>query len=91
GIQLADYAEFIAGAAVDQQHLAGDFVFDQYDLSWQGPRVLASCNGAHAPQLSGDSWQVNLNDLNAIQQAVHHAQGGQVAQPQERFELRDLR
>lgn len=68
-----------------------ELVERRIDLSWQGPRVLASCNGAHAPQLSGDSWQVNLNDLNAIQQAVHHAQGGQVAQPQERFELRDLR
>ena len=28
--QLADHAEFIAGAAVDQQHLAGHFVFDQH-------------------------------------------------------------
>ncbi len=30
GKQLADHAEFIAGAAVDQQHLAADLVFDQH-------------------------------------------------------------
>lgn len=61
------------------------------DVSWHGPRVLANHDGAHEPQFIHDGWQVNLNDLNAIQQAVHHAQGGQVAQPQASCELRDLR
>ncbi len=61
------------------------------DLPWQGPRVLASNDGAHEPQFNGDGWQVNLNDLDAIQQAVRHAQNGQVVPPQTRCEARDLR
>lgn len=61
------------------------------DLPWHGPRVLASNDGAHEPQFSGDGWQVNLNDLDAIQQAVRHAQNGQVVPPQARCEVRDLR
>lgn len=61
------------------------------DLPWQGPRVLASNDGAHEPQFNGDGWQVNLNDLDAIQHAVRHAQNGQVVPPQTRCEARDLR
>jgi two-component system capsular synthesis sensor histidine kinase RcsC len=52
---------------------------------WHGPRVLASSDGAHEPQFSGDGWKVNLNDLAAIQRAVRQAQGGQITQhPQQR-------
>ncbi|WP_405123311.1 ATP-binding protein [Pseudomonas sp. M20] len=47
-------------------------------LAWRGPRVLASGDGAHEPQCTGDGWQVNLNDLLAIQRAVRQAQSGQI-------------
>jgi two-component system capsular synthesis sensor histidine kinase RcsC len=47
--------------------------------AWYGPRVLASSDGAHEPQFSGDGWKVNLNDLAAIQRAVSQAQGGATA------------
>ncbi|WP_248750404.1 ATP-binding protein [Pseudomonas sp. MWU15-20650] len=60
-------------------------------LPWRGPRVIARCDGAHEPQFSGDGWRVNLNDLNAIHQAVRQAQGGQLAPPQRASEPRDLR
>ncbi len=68
-----------------------ELVERRVDVPWHGPRVFASSEGAHAPAFEDGGWQVNLNDLSAIQQAVLHAQGGQVAQPRERFELRDLR
>ncbi|MBK5528734.1 response regulator [Pseudomonas sp. TH08] len=64
------------------------------NLAWRGPRVLASGDGAHEPQFSGDGWQVNLNDLLAIQRAVRQAQSGQIVQrPQdtESHALRPLR
>ncbi|WP_339539287.1 ATP-binding protein [Pseudomonas sp. RA_15y_Pfl2_54] len=48
------------------------------NLQWRGPRVLASGDGAHEPQRTGDGWQVNLNDLLAIQRAVRQAQSGQI-------------
>ncbi|VVQ34213.1 Sensor histidine kinase RcsC [Pseudomonas fluorescens] len=48
------------------------------NLQWCGPRVLASGDGAHEPQRTGDGWQVNLNDLLAIQRAVRQAQSGQI-------------
>ncbi|BDB20478.1 hypothetical protein cym2001_38430 [Pseudomonas sp. CYM-20-01] len=60
------------------------------DTPWHGPRVLASIDGAHEPQFSEEGWQVNLNDLNAIHQAVRHAQNGQAAPAQARCERRDL-
>lgn len=68
-----------------------ELVERRVDVPWHGPRVFASSEGAHAPAFEDGGWQVNLNDLSAIQQAVLHAHGGQVAQPRERFELRDLR
>ncbi|QHF45611.1 hybrid sensor histidine kinase/response regulator [Pseudomonas sp. S35] len=58
---------------------------------WHGPRVLASGDGPHEPQLTEHGWKVNLNDLRAIQQAVRQAQGGQPAEPQTPAEHRDLR
>ncbi len=60
------------------------------DTSWHGPRVFASSDGAHEPQFTEEGWQVNLNDLNAIHQAVRHAQNGQAAPSQARCERRDL-
>ena len=59
-------------------------------LPWQGPRVIARCDGAYEPQFRGDGWSVNLNDLKAIQQAVRHAQGGRPALPQPTCEPREL-
>lgn len=58
---------------------------------WYGPRVLASGDGPHEPQLTEQGWKVNLNDLRAIQQAVRQAQGGQPALPQAAAEQRELR
>ena len=68
-----------------------ELVERRHDLPWHGPRVFASSDGAHEPQFSADGWQVNLNDLDAIHQAVRHAQNGQVASPQVRGVVRDLR
>jgi two-component system capsular synthesis sensor histidine kinase RcsC len=59
--------------------------------AWQGPRVLASGDGAQEPQFNGDGWKVNLNDLAAIQQAVRLAQGSPVAQHPEKRELYAVR
>lgn len=64
------------------------------NLTWRGPRVLASGDGAHEPQFSGDGWQVNLNDLLAIQRAVRQAQSGQIVhrpQDSETHAMRPLR
>ncbi|MNJ18128.1 Sensor histidine kinase RcsC [compost metagenome] len=61
------------------------------DLLWPGPRVLASGDGAHEPQFTGDGWTVNLNDLVAIQQAVRQAQGGQIARHPAQAEAQTLK
>jgi two-component system capsular synthesis sensor histidine kinase RcsC len=58
---------------------------------WNGPRVLASSDGAHEPQFSGDCWKVNLNDLAAIQRAVRQAQGGPITPHQKHREPNTLR
>ncbi|WLH88355.1 ATP-binding protein [Pseudomonas sp. FP453] len=62
-----------------------------FSAPWHGPRVIASGEGGFAPQFTGGGWKVNLNDLHAIHQAVHQAQGGQVALPSASGDLRDLR
>lgn len=60
-------------------------------LPWEGPRVTASGEAAHEPQSTITGWKVNLNDLNAIEQALRQAQGGQLIPPQEPAELHTLR
>lgn len=60
---------------------------------WDGPVVLATGDGNHQPQLIDGVWQVNLNHLKAIHQAVSEAQGVWVRkpdQPDEQHELRTL-
>ena len=59
-------------------------------LQWHRPRVLASSDGTHEPQLTGDGWKVNLNDLAAIQQAIRQAQGGHMAEHQQQKEPHEL-
>ncbi|WP_339530191.1 MULTISPECIES: ATP-binding protein [unclassified Pseudomonas] len=59
--------------------------------AWDGPRVLASGDGAHEPQFGAGGWKVNLNDLVAIQRAVRQAQGGQILPPPEQREPHMLR
>ncbi|MBI6631713.1 response regulator [Pseudomonas paralactis] len=58
---------------------------------WEGPRVIASGEAAHEPQSTITGWKVNLNDLNAIEQALRQAQGVQIIPPQEPAELHTLR
>ena len=60
-------------------------------LPWNGPRVVASGDGTHEPQFTVKGWKVNVNDLDAIQQAVRQAQGGQVAMPLLSGEPHELR
>ncbi|WP_371360059.1 ATP-binding protein [Pseudomonas sp. KT_2_4] len=60
-------------------------------LPWEGPRVTASGEAAHEPQSTITGWKVNLNDLNAIEQALRQAQGGQLIPPEEPAELHTLR
>ena len=57
----------------------------------RSPLVLATGDGCNEPQIMSGGWKVNLNDLQAIQQAVRQAQGGQVALPLAPGDLRDLR
>ncbi|EJN21110.1 ATP-binding protein [Pseudomonas sp. GM80] len=65
--------------------------FDQRpSRAWPGPRVLASGDGAHEPQFDVSGWKANLNDLAAIQRAVHQAQGGQITHHPEQHEPHTL-
>ena len=48
---------------------------------WAGPVVLATGDGNHQPQFIDGVWQVNLNHLKAIHQAVSEAQGVRVRKP----------
>ena len=50
---------------------------------WSGPLVLATGDGNHQPQLIDGAWQVNLNHLKAIHQAVSEAQGVRVLKPEQ--------
>lgn len=52
-------------------------------VHWSGPRVLASGDVTYEPQFTCDGWTVNLNDLDAIRQAVRQAQGGQTIEHQQ--------
>ena len=49
--------------------------------NWQGPLVLASGDQHNASQLQGEGWQVDINNLRSIHQAVSRAQGLQQAIP----------
>ena len=60
---------------------------------WAGPLVLATGDGNHEPQIVNGAWEVNLNHLKAIHQAVSEAQGVRVPkldQPNEQHEPRKL-
>ena len=58
---------------------------------WTGPLVIAASDGTHEPQLLAGAWRVNINDLNALHQAVRHALGQQISEPLQQHEQRDLR
>ncbi|WP_236185048.1 ATP-binding protein [Pseudomonas juntendi] len=49
------------------------------ERQWPGLRIVATGDGAHERPSQADEWQVNLNDLAAIEHAVRRAQGGHVA------------
>ena len=57
---------------------------------WPGPLVLASADGCNEPQIISGGWKVNLNHLQAIQQAISQAQGVRAHQPLEHGEQRDM-
>lgn len=65
-----------------EQHLAPE---------WTGPLVLATSDGCNEPQIMSGGWKVNLNDLQAIHQAVSQAQGLWVTKPLEHGEQRELK
>ncbi len=56
------------------------------EVHWSGARVLASGDGAWQAQNHVDGWSVNLNDLDAIRQAVHQAQGDPVIEHQQQVQ-----
>ncbi|MEG0861440.1 MAG: ATP-binding protein [Pseudomonas sp.] len=58
---------------------------------WPGPRILISSDGCSEPRQEGGIWYVNLNHLNAIHQAVSHAQGLWVATGDEHKIQQDMR
>lgn len=58
---------------------------------WTGPLVIAASDGTHEPQLLAEAWRVNINDLNALHQAVRHALGQQISEPRQQHEQRDMR
>ncbi|WP_433886394.1 ATP-binding protein [Pseudomonas vranovensis] len=51
---------------------------------WSGPLILASAHGCCEPQLEDGRWQVNLNHLSALHQAVRQAQGLWIARTDDR-------
>ena len=57
---------------------------------WAGPVVLATGNGNHEPQIVDGVWEVNLNHLTAIHQAVSEAQCLQVLKPDQRNEHQEF-
>ena len=58
---------------------------------WGGPVVLATGDGNHEPQFIGGAWEVNLNHLKAIYQALSEAQGAQVLKPDLPDKQKELR
>lgn len=63
----------------------------QLKPDWAGPVVLAAGDGNHEPQIIDGTWQVNLNNLKAIHQAVSAAQGVQVLTPSLYHKHKELR
>ena len=58
---------------------------------WTGPLVLATGDGRNEPQIASGRWQVNLNHLHAIHQAVSQAQGLLMTKPMSYHQRRELK
>jgi two-component system capsular synthesis sensor histidine kinase RcsC len=58
---------------------------------WSGPLIIVSGNSCSEPKIEAGRWQVNLNHLTAIHQAVSQAQGLWVARTDEYAQKRELK